>query len=137
MQTPPINPETKTVAVKNGEGRYQITLTATLTGNGIIAQLLGGEKPHVGGVVLSVPRPSLTGEGVSCDTWILPVPGHKDVEAARLVAEMICRATQQTTVVAAGIHINKAKNRELEIILNNCLAAAREMIDRSHCPKNN
>ena len=53
------------------------------TGNGICLCLTGGEAPHVGGVVLAAPRPSLTGQGNSCDLWTATVPGHKDVYLAQ------------------------------------------------------
>ncbi len=119
----------KTVCATAGTGRYRVGIIATLTGEGISVLLTGGEKPHVGAVVLSVPRASLTGAGIGCDSWILPVPGHKDAEAARPAAEMICRATGQTTVVTAGIHIEQATGGELQTLLNNCTVAVKELLN--------
>ena len=125
--------ETEAIRLKNlsssaGEGRYRVDIAAVITGDGISVLLTGGELPHVGAVVISVPRNSLAGEGVSCDSWVMPVPGHKDAEAARPVAELICRSTGQTTVVTAGIHINQAVSWELEALLNNCNTAAKQLV---------
>ena len=110
-----------------GEGRYRVEISAILTGNGISVLLTGGEKPHIGAVVMSIPRNSLSGEGISSDSWVLPVPSHKDVEAAKLVAELICRSTGQVTVVTAGIHIARAEEWELDTLLQNCIQAAKQL----------
>ena len=69
--------------IVKGQGRTQVRLEALDTGNGICLCLTGGEAPHVGGVVLAAPRPSLTGQGNSCDLWTATVPGHKDVYLAQ------------------------------------------------------
>ena len=45
------------VKLSYGEGRYIIYITAIITRDGISAIITGGEKPHVGGSALSVPRP--------------------------------------------------------------------------------
>ena len=110
-----------------GEGRYKIELTVTATQDGFIAHLMGGEKHHVGGVVTSVPRPKKNGEGMTIDTWITPVPGHKDTEVAKPVAEMICRGTNQVVVVVAGVHIKNAKKDEIDLLVANCLEAAQKI----------
>lgn len=103
-----------------GEGRCQISLTLLDTGHGINGLLVGGEKPHIGGVVLALPRPSLSGEGWSEDVFITPVPGHKDVEVARSVASLLSRHLQCPVVVTAGIHSEQLSSEELRLIVKNC-----------------
>lgn len=103
-----------------GEGRLRVELTAEVINNGINIQIVGGEYPHIGGVVLANPRPSLSGQGQSSDIWIVPVPGHKDVDAAKIIAEKVCAHTGLVTVVVGGIHIDNALKEELEAILTNC-----------------
>lgn len=105
---------------QEGEGRCQITLTLTDTGDGIQGLLTGGEKPHVGGVVLALPRPSLRGEGWSADVYITPVPGHKDVDVARTVAEKLARELRLTVVITAGIHSDNLCSEELSKIIGHC-----------------
>lgn len=111
------------VTVYEGEGRYKIELTAVITADGISMTLTGGEKPHIGGVVMCLPY---AGEK-SCDKWITPLPGHKDIIAADLVAEKIAQVTKEKTVVVSGIHINDARAEEIQILLNNCRQAADNM----------
>lgn len=103
---------------QEGEGRCQITLTLTNTGHGLHGLLTGGEKPHVGGVVLALPRPSLRGEGWSSDIYITPVPGHKDVDVARTVAERLARELQVPVAITAGIHSDNLCPEELSQLIS-------------------
>lgn len=118
------------VELSQGEGRYIIYITAVVTGDGISAIVTGGEKPHVGGSSLSVPRPGNRGHKISCDTWVTPRPGHKDSEAAALLSQMICMDTGMTTAVVAGIHIDNAAPEEISILLENSREAARLLIKK-------
>ena len=105
---------------KAGEGRCQISLFLQDTGNGLNGLLTGGEKPHVGGVVLALPRPSLRGEGWSADVYITPVPGHKDVDVARKVAASLACELRCSVVVTAGIHSDNLSQEELSQIICHC-----------------
>lgn len=105
---------------QEGEGRCRICLTIIDTGHGLHGLLTGGEKPHVGGVVLAIPRKSLRGEGWSADAYITPVSGHKDVDVARTVAETLARELQIPVAITAGIHSDNLTPQELDQILNHC-----------------
>ena len=118
------------IKVSYGAGRYEIYITSVITGDGISVIITGGEKPHVGGTALCVPRKSLAGDTVSYDTWITPVPGHKDVEIAVPVAQKVCLETGQTTAVVAGIHIDKPEAREIRLLVENSGEAAKLLIEQ-------
>lgn len=105
---------------QEGGGRCQVSLIIMDTGNGLNGLLTGGGKPHVGGVVLALPRPSLSGEGWSTDVYVTPVPGHKDVDVARIVAEELARELQCPVVVTAGIHSDHLRTEELNEIISHC-----------------
>ncbi|HZW81798.1 MAG TPA: hypothetical protein VFF14_00055 [Candidatus Deferrimicrobium sp.] len=120
----------QTIVVIVGENRLRIEARATLTGRGIDVLLTGGESPHIGGVVMCVPRPNQAGPGFSCDTWVIPVTGHKEHHVAQPFGESICKATGQVIVVTAGIHIDQALPWELEGIKENCEKAARDLIEK-------
>ena len=114
----------KSVSVQAGEGKYTVSIAATITGDGIIVQLLGGEKPHVGAVVLGLPRPSLADPAqISCNTIVVPLLGHKDDEAAKPVAERLARLFNQPVAVVAGIHLDRATAAEIELLKKNSGAA--------------
>lgn len=119
----------KNYQVESGRGKHKVYLFATVTAGGILANLTGGEEPHLGAVVLSVPRPSLETPGViSCTTSSLPLLGHKDDEAASPVAEMLAIKTELPVSVAAGIHVRGATGEDIEIIKNNCIDCGRKLI---------
>ncbi len=120
----------KEVKVTYGDGRYRIEISSVITADGISITVTGGEKPHIGGVALSVPRRSLGSDKVSSDTWVMPVPGHKDTEVAVPVAEMVSRKVGRTVAVAAGIHIDRAEEREIRTLVENSLAAARLLMEQ-------
>jgi len=114
--------------VIKGDPPHRIEFRVWDTSGGIVGCLTGGDAPHVGGVVLSVPRASLTGEGISCDSWLTPIPGHKDLDVAVPIAEAICKAAGVPVSLTAGIHIDHATNADIGIISVNCAAAGDEML---------
>ena len=116
--------------IVKGQGRTQVRLEALDTGNGICLCLTGGEAPHVGGVVLAAPRPSLTGQGNSCDLWTATVPGHKDVYLAQKAAGKLCTELQVNVSATVGIHIDGAQEQELEIIGEKMEEIGEEMVRR-------
>ncbi|MHB8917551.1 MAG: prenylated flavin chaperone LpdD [Desulfocucumaceae bacterium] len=113
-----------------GKGKHRVFLYATVTDRGILASLVGGEEPHLGGVVLTVPRPSLANpDVVSCTSSVLPLVGHKDDEAARPLAEMLARNTGFPVSVAAGIHVKNAGAGDIEELKKNCLACGKKLLE--------
>ena len=113
-----------------GAGKHQILLRVWRSGQGCIGSLTGGEEPHVGGVILAVPRPSLTGSGLSCDIWSIPVPGHLDNEAALSLAKQLCVKVEAPVSLTSGIHIDKAGAADIARIKSNCESALAELMSQ-------
>jgi hypothetical protein len=111
-----------------GRGRSRIRIEASLTENGICILLTGGTNPHIGGMTLSNPRKSLSGESASADTWVVPISGHKDVVIAEKVGDLICRSINEPVSVSAGIHIDNALPEELDLLCLNSMKAAEKII---------
>lgn len=113
-----------------GEGRLQVKMLVTITSDGLVAQIFGGDHPHIGAVALSIPRPGLADPGrVSCNTTVVPLLGHKDDEIAKPAAEEIAKAWGSAVLVVTGIHIDNAGLEEIEIIKNNCKEALFKLIN--------
>jgi hypothetical protein len=90
-----------------GSGRL---LTAWLCelGDDLVIAVGGGDRPHVGCVVLAQPgRPKRDGPGVAVSSSVLTIPPHKEEPIARAVAERVCGSTGRVTVVTAGVHENR------------------------------
>jgi len=104
-----------------GEKRLKVTLTMLCTKAGIHGILTGGELPHVGGVVLALPRRSLAhADQWSADLFIAPVPGHKDTDVAGRVASLLAKELKQPVVVSAGIHSDCLNAEEIQAIAFTC-----------------
>ncbi len=112
-----------------GEGRYQVTISAITTDEGIAVVITGGTKSHVGAVVLSSPRSSLKDNSASCDSWIIPLPTHKDDIIAKEIAESFCRQLKVPVSVTAGVHIDNASGDELMLLRQNCQNAGKQLLD--------
>jgi hypothetical protein len=80
-------------------------------------------------MVFSLPRPSLVDKGrISCDSAVLPRPGHKDDVVAKALAEQLSKALDVAVCVVAGIHTESALPSELETIVENCSEAGSQVI---------
>ena len=110
-------------------GDVRLELSADLTDEGVVVFIAGGTKEHVGGVAMSLPRESLSGKGHSCDTWILPVPGHKDTVVAEKASARICNELKIPAVVTAGIHIDAATGGQIADIEATCLLLSDQLVE--------
>ena len=79
----------------------------------------GGDKPHIGCTVLSIPRPSLSGDGsISVTSSTLNVTGHKDDIICRYVAEEVCRKKNAVTVCSGGFHCANLNSEQIQEIVD-------------------
>jgi hypothetical protein len=94
-----------------GKGKYRVWLKEIGQGEDIILVLGGGEKTHIGSVVL-------------CEPGKKPVTlnrkGHFDWMVAKPVAEKFSKKTGRPVVCVAGIHVNNATKKEIGILKGNC-----------------
>jgi hypothetical protein len=112
------------VEAEAGKGRFLVRAAATVTPDGVIVEILGGERPHVGAVALGLPRPSLENpERISCNVAVLPVLGHKDDEVARPAAARLARELNQAVVVVAGLHVDRAGPEDIARLSANAAQA--------------
>lgn len=113
-----------------GEGKFKVTLIATITEEGLVAQIFGGEKPHLGAIALSTPRPSQADpEQISCSTIVIPVPGHKDDQVAKPVAEDIAKAWGSQVLTVVGVHVDNAENKDIEKLIHNCHTVKKALLE--------
>jgi len=117
-------------------------MSAIITSDGVSITVTGGEKPHVGGMAMSIPFFKQENEKITCDTWVTPRSGHKDDQVAAMVARQVCLETGQATAVVAGIHIDHAQGAEIEQLVENSRQASKiisskisEMMENQTCTK--
>lgn len=93
----------------------ELTVRVSRLGADYLLTLQGGDKPHIGCTVLSIPRPSLTGDGsTSVTSSVLNVTGHKDEELCRFLAEHIARKYGAVTVCTGGFHVDGISREQIE-----------------------
>ena len=97
--------ESSQLWVGDPESGQRIGASVTSVGEDLVVAIGGGEKPHVGCVVLAQPRPSNARPGAwSASCSVLTIPPHKEEAIARGVATRLAEALGRITVVTAGIH---------------------------------
>ncbi len=94
-----------------GEGKYKVWLKTHKIGEDRLYILGGGERPHIGSMVVKEP-----GE----DVRSIVLDDHKDHVVMKPLAEKGCEKYRGTIVVVGGIHIEDASKEEIEIIVENC-----------------
>lgn len=97
---------------------YRIDYSINKHGDSYIIYAGGGEE-HIGSVVLAVPRNSLAdSDTIGCAVSVLNVPGHKEEEIARLLAEALCLCSKMPSVAVSGIHFDNIDRQGIETIIN-------------------
>ena len=76
-----------------------------IVGDDLVVVIGGGERPHVGCVVLAQPHQARGRDaGWSASCSVLTIPPHKEEPIARGIAEQLAASLGRVTVVTAGVH---------------------------------
>ncbi len=103
-----------------GKDKYKVKLVVIKSGEDLTVIISGGEKPHIGAMAISIPRPSLKDSNkVSTSTSVFTLIGHKEDELSKQIAENITKITKKITVVIVGLHIEKATAQDIEYLIQN------------------
>lgn len=97
-------------------------------GEDAVVLLYGGDRAHIGSSVLAIPRPSLTGEGISATSSVLNCPGHKDELLARLFAERLAAALNRTVACICGVHVDGLDAAGIQAIMDGCQELLDELL---------
>jgi hypothetical protein len=102
--------------VDAGSGR-SLTAWVRVVGDDVVVAIGGGDRPHVGCVVLAVPTSGRGETGFSPSSSVLTIPPHKEEPIARAVAENVCRRLGRVAVVTAGVHEDNLDREGIAIYL--------------------
>jgi hypothetical protein len=97
--------------ISAGSRKFKVWLREVRHGDDIVIFLGGGERPHVGSVVLCEPGKK---------PRILNRKGHFDWMVAKPIASIVCRKRKRPVVCIAGIHVDDAKKEDIELLKKNC-----------------
>ena len=94
-----------------GEGKYKVFLEKHTLDDDLIYILGGGEKSHVGGVVI-------------CESGqtskVIKLEGHYDYVVLEPIAVEACKKYNKKVVCIGGIHVDNATEEEIELLVKNC-----------------
>ena len=83
-------------------------------GDDLLILVHGGDKEHIGSVVMSVPRLSITGDGsTSCTSSVLNLLGHKDEELLRPICEYYCKKENKVVTCIGGFHVDDMTQEQI------------------------
>ena len=103
----------------------KLTVKISRIGEDYENTMQGGEKPHIGCVVLAVPRPSLEENGKRSSTSsVLNVTGHKDEVLCRYLAEQTAAKENAVTVCCGGFHMDHITKEQIKEVKQ----AVKEMV---------
>lgn len=97
--------------ITSGEGKYKVFLEKHILDDDIVYILGGGEKSHIGGVVVCEPgkKPE-----------IMKSEGHYDYIVLQPIAEEACKKYNKKVVAVGGVHVENANKEEIDILVKNC-----------------
>ncbi len=135
MQGTPVPPPGAPLVLTRERGRLALRLTCVPMGRDLAVTLAGGDRPHLGAVALSQPRPSgLEDGGTSASTSVITLLGHKEDELARSLAARLASGLGGAVCVACGIHLERIQAQELQDVLELAEDLALEALARLKAP---
>ena len=97
--------------ITSGDGKYKVWFEEKKIGDDILYVLGGGERTHIGGIVVCEPNK---------DSHVVRLEGHYDDIVLKPIAEEACKKYKTKVVAIGGVHINNATKEEIDKIVENC-----------------
>lgn len=97
--------------ITSGEGKYKVWLEKKTIGENLIYILGGGERSHIGGLVVCEPDKK---------SQVLRLEGHYDDIVLKPIAEAACKKYKTTVVAVGGVHVDNASKEEIDTLVENC-----------------
>jgi hypothetical protein len=97
--------------ITSGKGKYKVWLKRDKIGDDLVFFLGGGERSHIGGVVICEPgKPAKA----------IRLTGHYDDIVLQPIAELASSKYKTKVVVLGGVHVDHATKQEIELLVENC-----------------
>jgi hypothetical protein len=97
--------------ITSGKGKYKVWLKREKIGDDLVFFLGGGERSHIGGVVICQP-----GKPVQA----IRLTGHYDDIVLQPIAELACSKYKTKVVALGGVHVDHATKQEIDLLVENC-----------------
>jgi len=97
--------------ITSGEGKYKVWVEQKKIGEDLLFILGGGEKTHIGGVVVCVPGKKSN---------VVKIGSHYDHVVLQPLAEAACKKYNTKVVAVGGVHVDNASKEEIDLLVENC-----------------
>jgi hypothetical protein len=97
--------------ITSGRGKYKVWLSSHRIGDDLVFFLGGGQRAHVGGVVIAQP-------GKKVKT--VRLTGHYDDIVLKPIAETACKKYKTKVIAVGGVHVDNATKEEITLLVKNC-----------------
>jgi hypothetical protein len=94
-----------------GEGKHTVFFEKHHLDEDIILIVGGGQRSHVGGVVICEPEKPMQ---------VLGLSGHCDMTVLKPLAIAACKKYRRRVTVLGGIHIDDASKEDIKIVVEHC-----------------
>lgn len=95
----------------SGKGKYKVWLKQEKIGDNLLFILGGGERSHIGGIVVCEPGKKAKA---------LRLKGHFDDIVLKPIAETACKKYKTKVVAIGGVHVDNATEKEIDLLVKNC-----------------
>lgn len=102
----------------SGEGKYKVWLKQEKIGDNLLFILGGGQKSHIGGVVICEPGKA---------AHAIRLEGHFDDIVLKPIAETACKKYNTKVVAVGGVHVDNASKQEIDLLVENCRAFIKKL----------
>jgi gallate decarboxylase subunit D len=104
--------------ITSGRGKYKVWLQRHDICDDLVFFLGGGERPHIGGVVIAEPGKKIKA---------IRLTGHYDDMVLQPIAEAACKKYKKKVVAVGGVHVDNATKQEIDILVENCKKLAKKI----------
>jgi len=110
------------------KGPFAVSAHTMLIGSDVLVALTGG-RAHIGAVAIAQPRPSIKdAQKISSTSSVFTHVGHKEDVVAKAMSEELSKELNKRAVVAAGIHWDGLKKKDIELIVGLCRNITKRII---------
>lgn len=110
------------------KGPFAVSAHTMLIGSDVLVALTGG-RAHIGAVAIAQPRPSIKdAQKISSTSSVFTHVGHKEDVVAKAMSEELSKGLNKRAVVAAGIHWDGLKKKDIELIVGLCRNITKRII---------
>jgi hypothetical protein len=97
--------------ITSGRGKYKVWLKREKIGDDIVFFLGGGQRSHLGGVVICEPGKK---------PHVVRLSGHYDNVVLKPIALAASKKYKTKVVAVGGVHVDNATKQEIALLVENC-----------------